>query len=923
MSKKRSLMKLSPTRAKQDQPKNILKNAKKFLTFKNIKNFFVYSISGLFALSLLLFAWFAKDLPSPNKINSRLLVESTQIFDRAGNLIYEIHGDKNRILLDYADMPQYCKDATVAIEDKEFWQHGGFSVRGIGRAFSGILSRQSRGGGSTITQQFVKNALLTSERTLTRKAKELILSMEIELVYSKEEILKMYLNEIPYGSTAYGLEAASKTYFAKSAKDLKLEECAILAALPQAPTYFSPYGSQVDKLMDRKNIVLTKMAEQGYITEAESQEAKKKEIAFSQKRETITYPHFVMYVKEKLVEKYGEKLVEEGGLRVTTTIDPEKQAIAKQVVEDDGPKKLRSAGASNASLVSIDPKTGQILAMIGSVDYWSQEVDGNVNVAIRERQPGSSFKPFAYAASWKKEGYGPGTPMFDLVTDFGGNPPYKPKNFNGREHGIQSMRQSLAQSLNIPAVKALYIAGIKNTIDTAHDMGITTLNAGEDHYGLSLVLGSGEVKLLDMTSAYGVFANKGLKQEVTPILKVEDSSGKVLEEYKDSKGKQVIDPQIAYLMSDVLSDDSARAPIFGRGGSLTLGSRPVAAKTGTTQEYRDAWTLGYTPSLVTGVWAGNNDNTPMKSGASGSMAAAPLWNNYMRKALAGTPIENFEQPRGIKTITLDKVTGKRPIEGSETITDKFPSWYKAQNTTAKNYKINKIDGKLATEDCAAQVVETVYGASVTAEIPPNDPAYSRWIRPISAWANARGYSVRVAPEEYTDLCDPGKRPSVSIELNKTNIEYGEGVIVTANVNAPLDVLKVEFFVDDRLQASDTTEPYIKTLVPNDSGSRKITVKVTDKGYNTASDSGSVFVSGDSYDFGMNLSVQGNTFTATYNGVADSIRLWLIREDSTKTMQTMTKTSIGWTWVGNKNPYVSAYAEASTSSGPKLSKIITW
>lgn len=497
MPKRRSLMKLSPTKTKGGGQKNILRNAKRILTWKNIKQFLIYSFFGMMSFGLLLFAWFAKDLPSPNKINSRLLAESTQILDREGNLIYEIHGDKNRILLDYEDMPEHVKNATVAVEDKEFWKHSGFSIRGITRAFTGVISRKNRGGGSTITQQFVKNALLTSERTLTRKAKELILSIEIELVYSKEDILRMYLNEIPYGSTAYGIEAAAKTYFAKSAKDLTLEECATLAALPQAPTYYSPYGSHVDELMDRKDSVLTKMAEQGYITEIEAKKAQETKVAFAERRETITYPHFVMYVKEKLVEKYGEKLVEEGGLRVTTTVDPKKQEIAEDVIENEAPAHLASRGASNASLVSIDPKTGQILAMVGSIDYWNDDIDGKVNVSIRDRQPGSSFKPFAYATAWEKEDYGPGTPMFDLVTDFGGNPPYKPQNYDGRQHGVQTMRSSLAQSLNIPAVKTLYIAGIQNTIDNAHDMGITTLNSGESYYGLALVLGGGEVKLVE------------------------------------------------------------------------------------------------------------------------------------------------------------------------------------------------------------------------------------------------------------------------------------------------------------------------------------------------------------------------------------------------------------------------------------------
>ncbi|NTU69807.1 penicillin-binding protein [bacterium] len=860
MTKKtsKSIIRLDhPANRKKTEPKSILKSAKRILTLKNIGKFFMYSFFGALSFLLLLFAWFAKDLPSPDKINSRILSESTQILDRNGNLIYEIHGDKNRIVLEFKDLPENLRNATVAVEDKEFYKHKGFSITGMGRAFTGVIFRdKSKGGGSTITQQYVKNALLTSERTFSRKIKEIILATEIEMVYSKDDILRMYLNEIPYGSNAYGAEAAAKMYFGKSAKDLTLEECATLAAIVQKPTYFSPYGSHVDELLARKDMVLTRMKDQGFITEEKMLEAQKTEIAFSKKREDITYPHFVMYVKEKLVEKYGEKMVEEGGLKVTTTLDPDKQKLAEQVVSEEAPPQLKKNGATNASLVAQDPKTGQILAMVGSLDYWNEEIDGNVNVAIRDRQPGSSFKPFEYATAWKKDGYGPGTPIFDLRTDFGGNPPYKPENYDGREHGIQTMRNSLAQSLNIPAVKTLYIAGIKETIDTAHDMGITTLNE-PDRYGLALALGGGEVKLVDMVAAYSVFANQGERAEQTAILKVTDSKGKILEEYKDAKQKQVLDPQIAYLISDVLSDDAARAPIFGRGSALTLKNRPVAAKTGTTQQYRDAWTMGYTPSLTTGVWVGNNDNTPLKSGAGGAMAAAPIWNKFMARALEGTKVEEFEKPKGIKDITLDKVTGKKPVEGSETVSDKFPSWYKVASTSAKNYKVYTVDGLLATDNCNPEATKTVYGASVSAEIPPEDGAYSRWMKPIAAWAASHGYSTKLVPNEYTKLCDPENQPKITIELSDTEINSGESVTVTANVTTPLGAKKVDFYVDDKLKATDTSEPYTKSVVLTGSGSKKITVKVTDEGLNTASDSSSVLVKGTSTDPNMNLSISGN------------------------------------------------------------------
>lgn len=928
MEKKKSLIRLD--HPGKNKKKNLLKNAKRIITWKNFRKLFLYSSVGCFSFGLILFAWFAKDLPSPNKINSRLLAESTKIMDREGNLIYEVHGDKNRTVISFDEMPQYVKDATVAIEDKEFYKHRGFSIRGITRAFTGVLTKdRSKGGGSTITQQFVKNALLNSERKYSRKIKELILSVEIEILYSKDNILKMYLNEIPYGSNAYGIEVAAKTYFDKNAKDLTVAESAVLAALPQAPTYLSPYGSHKDKLMERKNLILNEMAKQGFITQEQADQAKQEKLVFSKRRESITYPHFVMYVKEKLVEKYGEKLVEEGGLKVTTTIDPHKQKIAEDVIEKKAPPLLKKYGGSNASLTSIDPKTGQILTMVGSVNYFDETNDGNVNVSIRERQPGSSFKPFAYATAWAKNNFGPGTPIYDLETDFGGKPPYKPSNYDGKEHGVQTMRASLAQSLNIPAVKTLYLAGIKETINTAHNMGITSLNQDPSHYGLSLVLGSGEVKLLDMTSAYGVFANKGEKKESTSILKVENSKGKILEEYKDTKGKQVVDPQIAYLMSNVLSDNSARAPIFGNNSPLVLKNRPVAAKTGTTQEWRNAWTMGYTPSLAAGVWAGNNDNSPMSKGADGGFLAATLWNEYMTKALSGTVVEQFEKPQGIKKITIDKITGKRPMQGSQTVTDEFPSWYKLEKASeGKTYKIHKIDGKLATEDCPDEVTQNIYSPQVQAEIPPNDPSYERWMKPIRNWAKRHGYGTQVIPNEYTDLCNPGNYPSISISLDENSIDLGESVNATASVNAPLGVEKVQFYLDDELVNTDYNQPYSYSITPTLSGSRKITIKVTDKGANTAQDSTSVFVSGSGEIPGLSLTLSksGTKFTATFYGDANisSVKLYLVKNDNSEDVKNMTgPTDEGkYTWSGSSTGYKSAYAKATTNKGEVKSSTLS-
>src|SRR3990167_9195742 len=495
---------------------------------------------GFLLFVLLIFAWYAKDLPTPGKIKRRQAVAATQIFDRNGNELYAIHGDTKRIMVNTPDIPDVVKKATMTAEDRNFYKHHGINIRSIGRAFLYNLShKNSIQGGSTITQQFVKNALLDPKRTWTRKIKELILSIEIEIMYSKEEILTMYLNEIPYGSNTYGIEAASETFLGKHARDLNLSEAATLAALPKAPSYYSPYGIHPDKREARVNCVLDSMADLNYISRDEANVAKKdaKNLKFIPRKENISAPHFVMYIKDLLVDKFGEQAVEEGGLKVTTTLDGDVQKKAEESVQSGAARRFDSIDASNASLVAIDPKTGQILAMVGSRDFFDQAIDGQVNVAISERQPGSAFKPVVYATAFKKQ-YNPAFTLWDVTTDFGD---YTPKNYDGTDHGPVSARKALGGSLNIPAVKMLYLAGLDEVLDQAHRMRITTLN-DRNRYGLSLVLGGGEIKLLDLTTAYGVFANNGTLSEKTPFLKIVDAKDKVLEEYKENK-KEVLDPQ--------------------------------------------------------------------------------------------------------------------------------------------------------------------------------------------------------------------------------------------------------------------------------------------------------------------------------------------------------------------------------------------
>jgi len=642
-------------------------------------------------LSIFVFFYYSRQLPDPNAWQDRKIIQSTKIYDREGkNLLYEIHGEEKRTVIPFNEIPQIVKEATVAAEDAEFYSHSGINIRGIIRAiWADIKGGTLAEGGSSITQQLIKNAYLSPERTLSRKIKELILSIALERRYSKDEILNFYLNQIPYGLNSYGIEAAAQTYFNKPTKELALTEVVYLVAMPKAPSYYSPYGNHGEELKSRANHILSRMRELKYISDNDYNNALKTTVNFVGQKTGITAPHFVFFIRDYLNEKYGEDFVEKGGLKVTTTLNLDLQKIAERVVED-GTKRNEIYNAKNAALVAIDPKTGQILAMVGSKNYWAtkSEPEGcepgkncqfepNVNIATRLRQPGSSFKPFVYAAAINN-GYTPDTVIWDIPTEF--NPLcswdgiaesgidqqtcYSPQNYDGRFRGPVTLKQALANSINVPSVKVLYLAGINNSINMAENLGITTLK-DRSRYGLSLVLGAAEVKLLDIVSAFGVFSQEGVKRETIGILKVEDGNGRILEEYKD-QGQKVLSEQVAREINDILSDNNARAPVFGLHSPLLLGDRPAAAKTGTSQDpndetkAKDAWVIGYTPSLVAGVWTGNNDNTPIEKGGAGVAAAGPIWHDFMAQALKDAPIETFNKPDPIIT---DKpiLNGQRQI----------------------------------------------------------------------------------------------------------------------------------------------------------------------------------------------------------------------------------------------------------------------
>jgi len=698
-----------------------------------ILSFMLWLIAGFVLAVVAVLAYFTKDLPSPTKLAERHVVESTKILDRTGQVIlYEIHGEENRTAISFNQMPKYIKDATVATEDADFYNHHGLDFRAIVRAaLEDIRGQSKRQGASTITQQLIKNSILDREKTFTRKIKEAILSLELEQKFGKNEILEMYLNEIPYGSNAYGVEAASQTFFGKNAASLNLAESSLLAALPQAPTYYSPYGTHTAELKQRQEWVLNRTAELGYISQQEAGAAKQIDVIKNIRpiRNNILAPHFVMYVKDWLVDRYGEDVVQQGGFKVFTSLDYQKQQWAEEAVGDGAAKNEKSFNAKNAALISIDPKSGEILSMVGSRDYFDVNNDGNVNVATSLRQPGSSFKPFAYAVAFSK-GYSPNTMLFDVKTNFKvDNRDYIPQNFNGSFNGPVTMRQALAGSLNIPAVKTLYLAGISSTIDFARSMGITTLKSSEN-YGLALVLGGGGVTLLDESSAYGVFANDGIRFNPQAVIRIEDAGGKIIYE-KNDKGNRVASQDIARTINDVLSDNGARSKIFGSHSALYIDGYKVAAKSGTTQEFRDGWTIGYTPDVVTGVWIGNNDSSPTNQGE-GVYTAAPIWNAYMQRVLQTLPKDSFIPPPEIKKSDKLMLNGKLGESGEVRIDEKT-------GLLAEDNCPDKCTKKktFTNAHCILYYVDRTDPLGPIPKTPQIDPQFKQWEEGVQKWYSGR------------------------------------------------------------------------------------------------------------------------------------------------------------------------------------------
>ena len=602
------------------------------------------SISGVFFGILAIYFFGTQSIKN---ITNLPLKQTTIFYDRTGtHELYRLYGEENRIVIRHDDIPDSIRFATIASEDANFYTHQGIDILAILRALViDIKSKEIKQGGSTITQQLARSLYLTRERTVQRKIREMFLAVKIDNHLSKDEIIDLYLNTVPYGSNAYGIETASQTFFGKDAHDLTLEESAFLAALPNAPTYFSPYKDHTKELIERQRNILMKMYELKSINKQELDTALTVDMTTKvvPLKRPIIAPHFVFYVIDQLKTMYSKEKLQIAGLKIYTTLDFDLQTTAESAIQN-GVKRNLARGATNAGLVALDSKTGEVLAMVGSKDYFDVSIDGSVNITISARQPGSAFKPFAYATAFGK-GFQPESPIIDRPINFGpdgSGRPYIPRNYDGKFHGLLTMRQALAMSLNVPAVQTLALAGITDTINLTMRLGITTLTDPK-RYGLALVLGGAEVKPIDMASAFSVFSQDGIRHTIKPVLKIIDRYGEEsIQTENNPDGTRVLDADIAQKINSILSDNVARTPIFGAHSPLAfpLGT-VVAAKTGTTQNFRDAWTVGYTPSIAVAVWAGNNDNHPMYDGADGVFVAAPIWREFMNTALVRFPQTGF------------------------------------------------------------------------------------------------------------------------------------------------------------------------------------------------------------------------------------------------------------------------------------------
>ena len=781
-------------------------------------------ISGLIVLGfiflLLTFSWYAKDLPSPSKL-SQTTGSSTVFYDRDAKVLFDLYKDKNRMPVKLEDLPAYLKEATIAIEDKNFYKHKGISESGIIRAFINIIFHGSLQGGSTITQQLIKNVLLTPKRLISRKIQESILAYEVERRYKKDEILLMYLNESPYGGSYWGVGTAAKAYFGKEVKDLTLLESAFLAGLPQSPSVYSPYIGVKDAWKDRTKNVLRRMREDGYINKQQEQEAVKKldSLKFTSEKLAINAPHFVFYVKNILEADYGEKIIDQG-VKVKTTLSLEvQQTIEKIVSEEIG--KLKNYQVTNAAVVVLDSKTGEILGMVGSYDFNDSEF-GKFNVATQGlRQPGSAIKPITYSLAFEK-GYTPATVLMDVKTEFTSgastDKPYTPVNYDGKFRGPMQIRFTLGNSENIPAVKMLAMIGIRDFLQKAYDMGLKNFYPSQENlnrFGLSLTLGGGETTLLDLTSAFSIFASGGVKRDPNSVLEITDFNGKKIYKQVKNKGKFVLSPEVAFLISHILSDNNARVEIFGTNSYLNIPGKTVATKTGTTDDKRDNWAVGFTKSITVGVWVGNNDNSPMNPKiASGATGASPIYYRIMKELLKKYDDGIIDKPDKVKALTVDAYLGGLPKDGYPSRAEYFISGTEPKDTSPfyKKIKISKNNGKLAND---VEIKNGQYEEKEFIVFTENDPVSAdgknRWTDGINNWLKDQGDPKFHPPTEISEASSEDvivsiKNPMGQTTVNSNNVEIKAKIIslsVIKNIKIKINGSEVKSIDGDHKEINET------------------------------------------------------------------------------------------------------------------------
>lgn len=824
----------------------------------------IFMVVGLFG-TVIVFAYFSRELPNPNRLLERSFELSTRFYDRNDKLLYEVFGDKNRTLIKLEEVNPYVTYATLSTEDSEFYLHKGYSIRGMLRALRNTLTGEGLQGGSTLTQQVIKNTLLTQDRTIVRKIKEFILSLQLENRYSKDEIIQMYLNETPYGGQNYGIYSASKAYFNKLPKDLTIAESAYLAGLPQSPSYYSQFGANPEAGIERKDYVLYLMKERGwvasdgkrhYLSSEDYESAKNEELRFETARVPLEAPHFVFYAKQYLIDLLGEEVVEKGGLKVKTSLDLEVQNLAQETVTNEL-ESSKNLNVWNGAMVVLDPKNGQILAMVGSKGYnldpqpdgcasgtsgeESCKFDPYVNVALSNRQPGSAIKPITYA-TMLSQGYTAAYPFLDMPIAFEGSAPdkpYIPENYDGLYRGVVSLRRSLANSLNVPAVEALKIAGIDNMIDQAEKMGISTFK-DRQRYGLALTLGGGETKLLELTGAFSVFAAKGVYYKPSPIIEVQDSTGRVVFRSQET-GVEVLDPSVAFLISDILSDDGARSEVFGAGSLLNIPGHQVAVKTGTTDDKRDNYAIGYTPSIVAGVWVGNSNNEKMNPYiASGISGASPVWNTFMKEYLKNKENEKFEAPKNVEKFEVDKLTGGLPYENFETRKEWFikgtePS---AKSDWFQRIEICEIDGRIANDGCkdAGKTDEESF-VRITAPYSDWQPAVDAWVKEKYKDDDKFFPPLMVSELEF-DASEVSNKDDVNVEIVGVKDDQSVPLNFRLNVEASCynDIKVVRIYMDGDKVAEDDESPYGYNfeLKASDIGKHEFEATVTDEDGNKGS-----------------------------------------------------------------------------------------